>query len=225
MNLFADAGKVYYTSKRKEVIQMILYLIRHGQTDQNLKKCLQGRNDVELNDYGRELAEKTAEGLKDVDFQMIFTSPLKRAAETAEIISRGRDIPLVYENRLLEISFGTYEGLCFGKENYNIPDPEFMNFFEKPQDYITPPKGESFQEVIWRTGDFLEELKQNQEFSNKTILLSTHGCALKALLANVTKTSIESFWGEGVHKNCAVSVVELRKGEYHLIEEGKIYYS
>ena len=138
---------------------MILYLIRHGQTDQNKKKCLQGRSDIELNDYGRELAVKTAEGLQEVKIDMIFTSPLKRAAETAEIIRRGRDIPLMEEEGLLEISFGVYEGLCFGKEDYNIPDPKFMNFFEKPEEYITPPDGESFQEVIERTGDFLEKLK------------------------------------------------------------------
>ena len=76
---------------------MILYLIRHGQTDQNKRKCLQGRSDIELNDYGRELAVKTAEGLQEVKIDMIFTSPLKRAAETAEIIRRGRDIPLMEE--------------------------------------------------------------------------------------------------------------------------------
>ncbi len=203
---------------------MILYLIRHGQTDQNKKKCLQGRSDIELNDYGRELAVKTAEGLQEVKIDMIFTSPLKRAAETAEIIRRGRDIPLMEEEGLLEISFGIYEGLCFGKEDYNIPDPKFMNFFEKPEEYITPPDGESFQEVIERTGDFLEKLKKIPEYGDKTILLSTHGCALKAILANITKVELKDFWGEGVHKNCAVSVVELKDGQYHLLEEGKVYY-
>ena len=203
---------------------MILYLIRHGQTDQNKRRCLQGRSDIELNDYGRELAEKTAEGLKEVEFDLILTSPLKRAAETAEMMRRGREIPLLEEERLLEISFGAYEGLCFGKEEYNIPDPKFMNFFEKPEEYTTPPGGESFEEVIERTGALLEELKANPKYKNKTILLSTHGCALKALLANITKVELKDFWGEGVHKNCAVSKVELRGDRYQLLEEGKVYY-
>lgn len=204
---------------------MIIYFIRHGETDQNKKKCLQGRSDIELNEYGRELARKTAEGLKDVKFDMIFTSPLKRAAETAEIIRGDHEIPIIPEDRLLEISFGAYEGLSFGKETYNIPDPDFMNFFQAPEKYNIPPGGEHFEEVIKRTGDFLKELSQEECYQDKTILLSTHGCALKALLANIKGISIAEFWGEGVHKNCAVSIVEYKDGEYHLIEEGRLYYS
>lgn len=204
---------------------MKLYLIRHGVTDQNKRRCLQGRSDIELNEDGRDLARKTAEGLKDVDFDLIFTSPLKRAYETAEIIRGDRKIPLIPREELLEISFGTYEGLCFGKDHYNIPDEAFMNFFHKPQEYTTPPEGESFEQVIARTGLLLQELKQKPEYGDKTILLSTHGCALKAVLANITKVPMKDFWGEGVHKNCAVSLVELVEGEFVLVEEGKVYYS
>lgn len=204
---------------------MKIYLIRHGVTDQNKKRCLQGRSDIELNEDGRELARKTAEGLKDVKFDLIFTSPLKRAYETAEIIKRDRKIPLIPREELLEISFGAYEGLCFGQEHYNIPDERFMDFFHSPQEYTIPPGGEGFEQVIARTGVLLQELRETREYQDKTILLSTHGCALKAILANITKVSIKEFWGEGVHKNCAVSLVELINGKFVLVEEGKVYYS
>lgn len=203
---------------------MKLYLVRHGETDQNKVKCLQGRSDIELNEYGRELARKTAEGLKDVDFEMIFTSPLKRARETAEIIKRDRNIPLITEERIQEISFGAYEGLCYGKEQYSIPDPDFMNFFNKPECYETPPAGESFEEILMRTGDFLRELAAKAEYRNKVILLSTHGCALKALLANARNTPLAQFWGEGVHKNCAVSLIEIKDGKTEVLEDGRLYY-
>lgn len=203
---------------------MILYLIRHGETDQNKKRCLQGQSDIELNAYGRELALKTAEGLKNVNFDFIFTSPLKRAAETAEMIKRDREIPIIKDERIQEISFGVYEGLSFGKDTYNIPDPDFMTFFTKPHEYVVPSGGESFQEVLERTGEFLEALKGDSRYKEKTVLLSTHGCALKALLANIKGTPLPEFWGEGVHKNCAVSVVELADGNYRVLEEGKVYY-
>lgn len=203
---------------------MKIYLIRHGETDQNKCKCLQGRSDIELNEYGRELARKTAEGLKDIPFDIIFTSPLKRARETAEIIRGTRDIPIVLEERIQEISFGEYEGLCYGKENYSIPDKDFMNFFNKPQDYETPPGGESLQEVITRTGGFLQEILQNEVYKDKNILLSTHGCALKACLANINGSLLADFWGEGVHKNCAVSLIEVREGKVVVTEDGKLYY-
>ena len=203
---------------------MKIYLIRHGETDQNKCKCLQGRSDIELNEYGRELARKTAEGLKDIPFDIIFTSPLKRARETAEIIRGKREIPLVLEERIQEISFGEYEGLCYGKENYSIPDKDFMNFFNKPQDYKTPPGGESLEEVITRTGEFLQEILQKEAYKDKNILLSTHGCALKACLANINGSLLADFWGEGVHKNCAVSLIEVKEGKVVVTEDGKLYY-
>ena len=203
---------------------MRIYLIRHGETDQNKVKCLQGRTDIELNEYGRELAYKTAEGLKEIKFDMIFTSPLKRARETAEIIRGNRNIPILIEERIQEISFGEYEGLCYGKEHYNIPDPDFMDFFNRPECYRTPPSGESFASVIARTGAFLGELVRDERYTNKTILLSTHGCALKALLANVGNTPLSAFWGEGVHKNCAVSLIEISDGKWVVLEDGRLYY-
>ncbi len=203
---------------------MILYIIRHGETDLNKKRILQGRSDCELNDYGRELARKTRDGLKDVSFDAAITSPLKRAKETAEIIIGDRKLPLIEEARIQEISFGEYEGLCCGKEHYNIPDKDFMNFFQKPEAYKVPKGGESLEEVIARTGEFLKELIGKRKYADKTILISTHGCALKALLANVRHTPAADFWGGGVHKNCAVTTMEAKDGVVTVLEEGKLYY-
>ena len=203
---------------------MKIYLIRHGVTDANKRKSLQGRTDISLNEQGRELARITSEGLKNINFDIIFTSPLKRARETAEIIRGNRNIPLIEEELIQEISFGEYEGLCFGKENYTIPDKDFMFFFDKPECYKPAPGGETFEEVLARTGAFLQELIQKEEYQDKTILLSTHGCALKALLANVRKLPVAEFWGAGVHKNCAVSLVEVKDGCATVVEDGKVYY-
>ena len=85
---------------------MELYIIRHGETDWNKEKRLQGRSDTELNEYGIELAEITADALKDVTFDRIYSSPLKRAYRTAEIIRLDRDIEIQTDDRLLEICFG-----------------------------------------------------------------------------------------------------------------------
>lgn len=203
---------------------MKIYLIRHGVTDANKCKSLQGRTDISLNEQGRELARITAEGLKDIKFDFIFTSPLKRAKETAEIIRGNRDIPIIDCEEIQEISFGEYEGLCFGMDNYTIPDKDFMFFFDKPECYKPAPGGETFEEVLARTGAFMERLIASKEYQDKTILLSTHGCALKALLANVRKLPIAQFWGAGVHKNCAVSLVEVKDGCPVVAEDGKVYY-
>lgn len=204
---------------------MLLYMIRHGETDQNKKKCLQGRSDIELNAYGRELAEITAKALKDVKFDVIYTSPLKRAVETATILKGDRQIPVIVEERIQEISFGEYEGLCYSKEHYNLPDKDFDYFFSAPEKYKPAPSGETFKMVIERTGDFLRELISNPAYEDKTVLLSTHGCALKALLANITGCLVADFWGKGVYKNCGVAIVSIQAEEVKILEDGKLYYS
>lgn len=206
---------------------MRLYLIRHGETDLNKQKILQGRSDYALNDCGRRLAQLTGQALKSVKFDLAYTSPLRRARETAEIFLRENRVSspfLLEEERIQEISFGDFEGKCYGRENFNIPDETFLNFFENPSNYHTPPGGESLEEVIERTGAFLQELLQEGENREKTILLSTHGCALKAILANVRQTPVAEFWGEGVHKNCAVSIVDVVNGSAVVTEDGKLFY-
>lgn len=203
---------------------MKVYLIRHGETDFNKQRRLQGQCDTELNAYGRELAAITAKGLEGVNFDVVYTSPLKRAKETAKIIIGDRQIPVMEEPRIQEISFGDYEGLCCQGEAFNIPDQSFRNFFDLPEAYQVPPNGEAFEEIIQRTGEFWKELIHNKKLAYKTILISTHGCALKAILANINPVPIKEFWGTGVHKNCAVTIAEVTDNGVEIQEEGKLFY-
>lgn len=202
---------------------MKIYLIRHGETELNKQRRLQGQSDILLNDNGRRLAEITGRALSNVPFDYVFSSPLKRAYETAELMVGNRNIPIVTDVRIQEIGFGEYEGLCFHPDSYNIPDKEFLDFFRAPERYVVPPGGESFKEVIARTGEFWQEITEAEEYFDKTILISTHGCALKAILANIRQTPIEEFWGDGVHKNCAVTIIDKRGNNYD-IAEGIVYY-
>lgn len=203
---------------------MTIYLIRHGETDLNKEHRLQGHSDIELNDYGRELARITGQALSTVNFDYVFTSPLIRAKETAQILVDNQEVkaPIIEDERIKEICFGEFEGLSYSKDGFTIPDKTFMNFFDKPEEYNIPEKGEGFEDVIERTGSFLKELTENKKYENKTILVSTHGCALKAILANINNISIKNFWGKGVHRNCAVSIVNICGGKIE-VEEGKVF--
>lgn len=203
---------------------MKLYIIRHGETDWNVKKRFQGRSDIPLNEEGRRLAAITSEALKDVPFTKIYTSPLKRAYETAMIIKGDRDIPVIEEPEIIEIGFGEYEGLCCGKDGYNIPDPDFMNFFDKPEAYHPPKGAEPIQELKKRTAHFLEKIVHNKSMEHDTILVSTHGAALRGLLSHINRLGIGDFWKGGVHKNCAVTIVEVKEGKPFILEEAKTYY-
>lgn len=204
---------------------MKMYIIRHGQTPWNARKCLQGRSDVDLNENGIYLAELTGKALRDVTFDMAFTSPLIRAKHTAQCILAGREVPIIEDERLIEISFGIYEGRCYAEENRQVPQQWIENFFHAPQDYVAAPGGESLDDVEKRTRDFMEDICSRKELQDKTILVSTHGCALRGLLNSIRESNREDYWHGGVSKNCAVSIVTCNRGEKPvLVEENHIYY-
>ena len=204
---------------------MKMYIIRHGQTPWNARKCLQGRSDVDLNENGIYLAELTGKALRDVTCDMAFTSPLIRAKHTAQCILAGREVPIIEDERLIEISFGIYEGCCYAEENRQVPQQWIENFFHAPQDYVAAPGGESLDDVEKRTRDFMEDICSRKELQDKTILVSTHGCALRGLLNSIRESNREDYWHGGVSKNCAVSIVTCNRGEKPvLVEENHIYY-
>lgn len=203
---------------------MKIYMIRHGETDWNKERKLQGQVDIPLNAFGRHLAEETAPALKDIPFSAVYTSPLSRARETAELVMAGRQVPLIEEPRIVEMGFGEYEGLCCNEDGWNIPDPDFRNFFDAPEKYQPPRGGETFRQVSDRLESFLKELLGNQKLRDKTVLLSTHGAALCGILRLIKQNPLERYWDGGVHKNCAVTIAEAAGNEIRILKEAVTYY-
>ncbi len=202
---------------------MKLYIIRHGETDWNKARKIQGQSNIPLNDFGRYLARETARGLADIHFDLCFTSPLSRAKETAQIILEGRDVPIIEEPRIEEMSFGEYEGqYCSGKR-WELPE-EFRRFFDGPDKYKAPAGGEDFGQVRDRTGEFLEDLAGNPNYTDSQLLITTHGAALAGLLCYIRKDPLSRYWGTGVHKNCAVTEVVWEDGKFHILSENVVYY-
>lgn len=198
---------------------MRLYMMRHGQTDWNKKHLYQGRTDIPLNENGRYVAQLTHEGMKNIPFDVAFCSPLCRAKETAEIVLSGRNVPLYEDERIIEMSFGPYEAT-----DMRIMDERMKIFFEHPDQYDVPEGAESFEEVLEREGDFLKELIGKQEYKDSTILIATHGAALRGLICAMKESGVARFWEGGVHKNCGVTIVDVIDGKYHIIEEATILY-
>ena len=205
---------------------MLLYIIRHGETAYNAEGRLQGCLEISLNENGKALAEVTGKGLKGTHFDLAISSPLRRAYETTEIILRESDnlqTPIITEDRIKEISFGEWEGLCCSPANNEVPSKDFHLFFEDP--FLLPPfpNGENVAMVCERTGAFYQELIKKEEFQNKTILISTHGCAMRALLRQVYEDKTK-FWHTHVPYNCAVNIVEVIDGKSTLLADDKIFY-
>ena len=141
---------------------MKLYLIRHGETDWNKEFKIQGSSDIELNEYGRELALITREGLRHIPFDIAYTSPLKRAKETAEIILGGRNIPLYEDERVQEACFGSFEGATL-KELRERQD-SFLKFFDAPEEFKKIEGCETHEEVIARSSDFFNDMILPNEY-------------------------------------------------------------
>ena len=164
---------------------MLLYIVRHGETDWNKAGKVQGRTDIPLNERGRYLAEATAEGMKDVRIDFCYTSPLIRAKETAQIILGEREIPLVEEKRIEEICFGKCEGMKFRGEITDPGSEAFQRFFTDTENYVPSEGAESISELYERTGCFLSEIADREDLKDSHILISTHGAAMTALLNRI----------------------------------------
>ncbi|MDD3279519.1 MAG: histidine phosphatase family protein [Lachnospiraceae bacterium] len=203
---------------------MRLYIIRHGETNWNVQGRLQGQTDIDLNENGVRLAKVTAEGMKEIPFDLGITSPLIRARHTAEIILAGRSCPILEDGRIAELSFGSWEGLGCHKDNFEIPSDHFEDFYLKPYEFTPGEGGETIGRLCERTREFYQELIANPDYQDKTILIATHGCASRAILNNIYEDK-EDFWRGHVPMNCAVNIVDVKDKASLLVEEDKIYYS
>ncbi|NSK37048.1 histidine phosphatase family protein [Blautia schinkii] len=201
---------------------MLIYIVRHGLTEWNKLKKLQGAADVPLAKEGILLAEKTGEALKDVKFDICFTSPLSRARQTAECVLGDRNVPIIPDKRIQEINFGDLEGGCVRDAEGNYIDPQVEMFFRDPVNFKRPENGEDIFDVIARTKDFWEEKTSDPSLTDKTVLVASHGCAVRALLQNIYHDP-ENFWHGCVPPNCCVNLVEVKNGKTVLLEEDKVY--
>lgn len=131
----------------------MLYIMRHGRTDWNERNKLQGRTDIPLNAAGRKMAEEAAAVYKNVPLDVCYCSPLARARQTAEIFLKNRNIPIITDDRLVEMSFGIYEGTEQSARALDCP----INILFKNQKSIRQLKvGKALRSYLKEQVTFLE---------------------------------------------------------------------
>lgn len=133
---------------------MRIYLIRHGQTDWNAQGKIQGSTDIELNETGRWQAACLARGMERRPVGQIFSSRLKRALETAQIIGDSQGVKVETVEGLREVDFGEWEGLTWKEIEQKYPN-EYKLWWENPAG-IAPPGGETREELHRRSADVVE---------------------------------------------------------------------
>lgn len=169
---------------------MKIYIARHGQTDWNTQHKAQGRTDIPLNETGIKQAEALRDNIKDIEFTAVYASPLKRAAKTAEI-AVGDRYDIIYDDRLLERSFGDFEGKVVKSwselvKGVNIDDITLEEI---------PGRVEPVRSMLARVDSFLNHLKKHYD-DNAVILVVGHGAMSKAFDWALTEHSADDVFGK-----------------------------
>lgn len=149
---------------------MVLYVVRHGQTDKNKFGLVQGQTEADLNDVGISEAKKLQPLVKNLNIDVVISSPLRRAKDTAKIITDNK-YPINTDDRLIERDWG----MCEGAHIDEVDTVKCWNFFLN-----TDNNGiERVRDLLMRVSDFLEDIKV--KYSDKNVLVVTHSAILRAI--------------------------------------------
>lgn len=183
-----------------------LWLLRHGETDENLKNVYFGRRDPPLNSHGIAQMKGLQPTLEKIHFDLVYSSPLKRCVESAKILVKEQEIHL--HEGLLEMDFGVWEGCHYSECLQKYPE-EFLLW---SSDYKThgPPGGENFMSFWQRVKSFLEELEEKEEGN---FLIVAHEGVLKMLTSLVLTRNDGLFWH-----------LQFIRGTYSLLKEDQGHY-
>ena len=192
---------------------MRLYVLRHGQTQLNSERRLQGHMQTELNDVGIAQAEMVASILNDkgIKFDRIYSSPLERAIRTGEIATGVSRESFVIDHNLTEIDFGINEG-----RKYDELQGASGNIFLSPETYLPPEGGESLESLLNRMKHFLERMRDEECEGN--VLAVSHGTAIHMILLYLRGMSLSELWTEHVG-NCNVTVIDIDDREMKIRDD------
>ena len=199
---------------------MRLILVRHGQTDSNVRMTYCGRFDRELNSEGIRQVRQTAEDLEVLlhgePVQSMQTSPLKRATSTADIIAERLGYPkenIVLEPEIIEMSFGIFEDLTYDEIRERFPQ-EHRNW---EKDWITyqVPEGESNEMVNTRMERYFKQFIENHDDGNH--IFTTHMGALTHALVSILELDIRSIWRFRL-RNAGIAVIHIGRDKFGYLE-------
>ena len=152
---------------------MEIFVTRHGQTDWNAEERIQGQIDIELNEEGIKQAEQARDLVQNEMYDLIISSPLKRARKTADIINQVLNLEIIEDARLMERSFGNSEGLTKAEiRELAKVHPEIIDVWNYKRN-VSYNGIEPFQSFAKRIYEFLDEIIS--KYSGKRILIVSHG--------------------------------------------------
>lgn len=201
---------------------MQIYFVRHGKTEWNLVSRFQGAHgDSPLLPQSLADIEKLGEYLKKVNFAGIYTSPLKRAFNTATLLKEAMttDLPIHQDERLREFDLGRMEGLKFNEAKAKFPE-QVDDIWNRPDKYDGKRiGGEDYPEVVERGSDFVCEIARKFPDKDDKVLAVSHGAALGAIMGGLLGYPLEDIRHNGGLNNTSLSILETtdRAKTFHLL--------
>ena len=169
---------------------MQIFLLRHGETDWNLQGRCQGITDVDLNNRGRQQARCIAKHLGSEKIAAIYSSDLKRALQTAEIIKRSHGLEVTVDSDFRELNHGAFEGLTF--LDIRAAYPDFLSLWRSEPGKMMIPGGERLVDVEKRVWNGMERILKSH-LSRETVVVVSHNFPILAVLCRITGTPLNNY--------------------------------
>ncbi len=190
-----------------------LFIVRHGETDANLNRFLQGVSDGPLNATGRLQVERLAKALKNIALDQVYASDLERAVGTAAAIAEAHGLGVEQDSQLREWNIGELDGL---------PAAVYLKMVNEtglPLSQFDPPGGQKLGEVRSRADAFLR--KVIAEHPGETVLICSHGDFMRQMVGSILQIDVDkatAFYFD----NASYSVFEYNAGRWKVITLNRI---
>ena len=211
---------VVFTFIKETCTLLTIYLTRHGLTEWNVNRIMQGWGNGELTEKGINDAKALGKRLADVKIDKVYSSTSKRAYETAKYIIGDREISLIQDDDLREMHFGDWDGRIRDEIEAEFPD-EFKIFWETPHLFETET-GETFHQLKKRAVDVFERIIE--ENPSGTILIVTHSLFLRVLLTHIKNTSLSDVFKATPPGNTSLTKLEIQDGKMELLFENDMQH-
>lgn len=199
---------------------LTIYLTRHGLTEWNVNRRMQGWGNGELTEKGIRDAKALGNRLADTTIDKVYSSSSKRAYETAQYIIGDREISLIQMEDLREMNFGDWDGRIREEVEAEYPE-DFKTFWEKPHLYDRN-SGETFEHVRKRAVQAFERIiEENKE---GTILIVTHSIFLRVLMTYIKDIPLSDVFKATPPGNTSLAKVEVENGQLNLIFENDMQH-
>lgn len=194
-----------------------IYALRHGQTEWNLQRRIQGHLDSELTDLGKKQAQALGKAFSVIKIDALYSSDLGRAVKTATPVQEATGLPLVTKKCLREGNLGVWSGKTGDEISASINE-EFTLFKKRDPDFRIP-EGETLRERHQRTVDCFEELAEAH--TGQIIAVMTHGGILDSLFRHVVEMPLESNRQFSI-SNASINIVSKNASGWRLESWGNV---